>query len=792
MGGIKMALESAKKITLNRYTHSVRASQAVIQFGVGAIVDFPNQTLMTAAPEYWREQVVQIHDERLEKMLHVDYFGLPGSQDDSHYREGVSYARFPEWYFCPKCRRFQPIKNWVNEYRSKAKQKQLDSDPDMIKTLKCSKCKADLVVTRVVCVCEHGHIDDFPWIQWVHCKNTYGGAKPICNNPSLTFKTSASSTEGLEGLTVTCESCNARATLKGAFDKGVFEKLENKYGNQYGFRCTGRHPWKNIKEKCGQFPRALQRSSSSVYFPVTASSLVIPPYSSLLTAKIEGSAAFERQKNTIADLKKNTAMAAMVPTFIQAAIDGYANEIGLEIGVAASKVKPILERKWLVGTSEEECSTASIKYRSEEYEALSGNIVINSDDYGDFVRESTDISKYGIPFVSNISLIHKIREVKALIAFSRIKPVEQLIDGAAHVRAVSIKQPDTNWYPAYEVRGEGIFLQFDQNAIQKWINSNPEIQHRVNVLNENYAKTYFGAMRPRNITGKFLLLHTISHLLIKQLSFECGYNIASLQERIYCSEASEECEMAGILIYTASGDSEGTMGGLVRQGRADVFPKTFRKAIEGALSCSNDPVCSLSMGQGRDSLNLSACYSCTLIPETSCEEFNVFLDRSVVVGSLDNKNMGLYAKQLYAGESWFDCHNASVPTTLLEPNQSGKKPIIILDTGIDLSDMSLLEVLKSLKEWTGNEDEERLLNALISKVDCFEGKEAPHQDCMFRIADNSDTLKCDLMWLESKVALFTEDNDDCYQIALNSNWTCFSSTDQSITVDMILSSIKEK
>ncbi len=123
-----MDLESAKKVPLNRITHSVRASQAVLQYGVGAMIDFPNQTLMTAAPEYWQEQVVQIHDERLEKVLRVDYFGLPGGQDDPHCREGISYARFPEWYFCPKCRRFQPISDWVSDYKKSTTQKRLNSD----------------------------------------------------------------------------------------------------------------------------------------------------------------------------------------------------------------------------------------------------------------------------------------------------------------------------------------------------------------------------------------------------------------------------------------------------------------------------------------------------------------------------------------------------------------------------------------------------------------------------------------------------------------------------------------
>src|SRR5699024_5560039 len=148
-------------------------------------------------------------------------------------------------------------------------------------------------------------------------------------------------------------------------------------------------------------------------------------------------------------------------------------------------------------------------------------------------------------------------------------------------------------------------------------------------LNDSYAESFLGQNHPRRINAKFLMLHTMAHLLIKQLRFECRYSIASLKERIYCSEATEGKEMASILIYTASVDSEGTMGGLVRQGRPDCLPKVFKKALEGALTCSNDPVCSLSDGQGRDSLNLAACYACALIPETSCEEYNIFLDRGV-------------------------------------------------------------------------------------------------------------------------------------------------------------------
>ena len=138
------------------------------------------------------------------------------------------------------------------------------------------------------------------------------------------------------------------------------------------------------------------------------------------------------------------------------------------------------------------------------------------------------------------------------------------------------------------------------------------------------------------------MLHSLSHALMNQLSFECGYSIASLSERIYCSDAPNT-KMAGIFIYTASGDAEGTLGGLVRQGRVDMFDKVFKKAIEAARTCSNDPICITSRGQGRDSLNLAACYACGLLPETCCEEFNSFLDRAMLIGTYEHPEIGFWS-----------------------------------------------------------------------------------------------------------------------------------------------------
>ena len=776
-----MDLKPATKIPLLRVTHSVRASQAVLQYGVGAMVDFPDQTLMTAAPEYWQENVVQIHDERLEKALHVEFFGVPGNKD------GISYSRFPEWYFCPMCRKFQPLNLWIKDYMKKVNQRITDNDPNMIKHMRCPTCNQELVVTRIVTVCKHGHIDDFPWVKWVHCQSI-GGSRKICDHPSLTFKTGASSTEGLEGLVITCENCGAKANLKGAFDVeksggkevGKLEEIDKKNGYAYNFYCTGRHPWKNKKEACDLYPRVMQRGSSSVYFPVTVSSLVIPPYSSNLTSEIEKSTAFSECKLAIAALLRTPGLTQDIKdTIIDTQINQYSEKIGLEIGAPREKVTPVLERKWR--HSAEEYSTIGVKYRAEEYDALSGESSFNKDDYGDFQRESTDITLYDVPYIKSISLIHKIREVQALIGFSRVVPADKSepIDKQSNV--VSIKEPDTDWYPAYEVRGEGIFIEFDENAIDNWRNENNQLQLRIDRINDNYKKSFVGSNNPRTVTSKFVLLHTISHLLIKQLSFECGYNIASLKERIYCSEKYEGKSMAGILIYTASGDSEGTLGGLVRQGYPDAFPSIYKKAIESAVTCSNDPVCSLSLGQGRDSLNLASCYSCSLIPETSCEEFNVFLDRGTVVGTYDNYHLGLFYDQVYGSKQW---------KRQISKSGANNKQVIIPKTGTDLSDVGYSQIWEMVKEWTTNPTELSLLSNLQSVTESFVLKEKPVYDCTFMVAGLQYELKATLLWKKSKVMFFSSDDRDVYEKALADDWTCFCGDDANLSVETILNAIK--
>lgn len=242
-----------------------------------------------------------------------------------------------------------------------------------------------------------------------------------------------------------------------------------------------------------------------------------------------------------------------------------------------------------------------------------------------------------------IALLHKLRETRAFDGFSRI-------DSAGLKRSerrALFAQGDIKWLPAIIVRGEGIFLEFSHERIAAWeAEYADDLDSRLKPLRQSIAAV--AARRNQkevfSVTPGYLLLHTFAHILITELVQECGYGSASLRERIYF--AADASPMSGVLIYTAAGDSEGTMGGLVRMGEPDRLGSVVINAINRARWCSSDPVCIESRGQGPGNCNLAACHSCALLPETSCEVQNRLLDRAMLVGTLENPDMGYFSRLL--------------------------------------------------------------------------------------------------------------------------------------------------
>jgi hypothetical protein len=194
------------------------------------------------------------------------------------------------------------------------------------------------------------------------------------------------------------------------------------------------------------------------------------------------------------------------------------------------------------------------------------------------------------------------------------------------------------------VFGEGLYFELDEDLLIEW-EARDSVVRQAGKLQGLYATVQAQRhLRDRALTPRYLLVHTLAHVLMNQLTFECGYSSAALRERLYVSDEPDK-KIAAVLIYTAAGDAEGTMGGLVRMGGPGYLDRVLGDSISQARWCAADPVCmeiGSSTGQGPDSCNLAACHSCALVPETACEEFNRFLDRGVLIGTLDEPDIAFF------------------------------------------------------------------------------------------------------------------------------------------------------
>jgi hypothetical protein len=235
--------------------------------------------------------------------------------------------------------------------------------------------------------------------------------------------------------------------------------------------------------------------------------------------------------------------------------------------------------------------------------------------------------------IERVVLVHRLREVVAQVGFTRFEAAGPDIQGelSLEVRRAPLAL-DANWLPAVENRGEGIFIQLNAEAVRQWL-GRTEVQSRGSQLLDGFNRwaaehEVVGAIFPGL---PYYMLHSLSHLLLTAISLECGYPASALKERIYAASGRY-----GILIYTGSSDAEGTLGGLVMAGRD--IKRHFWRALEMSALCSNDPVCALHVPSVHDHQPLlgSACHGCLLIAETSCEQHNDFLDRALVVPTLES------------------------------------------------------------------------------------------------------------------------------------------------------------
>jgi hypothetical protein len=619
----------------------IRRSQIISMFGVGSIYQFKNQysnkgdsdSLMLAGLDAWFnnsmiEDEWKIFEPRLQKVLKKDFFVKPPDfreKDDNKNLKFVylPYLRFPTWHYCHVCGNMKKLSPYSNSQRCEPL---IDSNGDYIhkdKFKNCTNKKVDkrryLIPVRFMYICAAGHIDDFPFMKWIH------DGKETSENCELKFFGGSGGGNSLENIKVGCVKCNIVKNIAPEFDNS-----ESNSKNNLNRKCSGAKPWlgNNEFDKCNQQQLLVLRQASNAYYPVIKSSIYIPIKTNSTNRKI---LEFINQKKVwdvvLRHKDSHQGLEDAIRTGLSFSEQKYKSLDLKEVLEAINNKKLGLEEQNKITP---EKSDEEELYRNQEY-----NYIINSettDEENELKLKKIPIDQYGSlkKYFSNIFLIEKLIETRVQRGFTRLNPYDG--DGKNSNLQPLFLDNKINWLPVNVVTGEGIFFEFNAQNLNTWLKNFNTKNHENIIKNYNDIRSS-KKISERIVNTKFFLIHTFSHLLINQLSYSCGYGSASLKERIYCNQKYKDKEMHGLLIYTASGDSEGSMGGLVREGEPKNIKKIIHQAVKKSVTCSYDPVCLDHKSQGLNGTNASACHACCFVPETSCEESNQLLDRTTIIGN---------------------------------------------------------------------------------------------------------------------------------------------------------------
>ena len=610
-----MAVKFLNDYAGTRRIGAARPTALMFTSGVGAIAELPNLTVIIRGLDAWDITDADVVNEprllsavqarlgmQVEKMVAPPH--APENSDDptgTWSRIGVPVTPFPRWLRCTRCDYLGPM----------------DSDQFALQTFSVNVDKSRFVHTncqqapkgglavaaRFVLACEHGHLDDFPYAYFVH------HGQP-CARPRYEMQDFG---RGLgPQVSVKCTSCGATQTMITAFGPKAAGLLPS---------CRGRNPQLGSVENqpCRQTPRAMVLGASNLWFPQVLTSLYLPHAGGDLHTLIQ------------ANWAKFQAMGDNLD-----AILGYA--LAQDADLAPLRGFPVADVKQAVIELRAPASGApdsDIDLKTPEWEAFTnpgGNLAPGD---ADFRLKPVPLPSIAPEIgLSNVVLVERLRLAKAFVGFTRISSYDPE-DTHSNVKSGRLAHSSPTWVPAVDARGEGIFLRFDENFISQW-----EAQARDN----GTLKPLFDAHRERNrrigktgpaeysgwIGERAVLLHTLAHGLIRQMSLDCGYSAQSLSERIYTGTPTSP--HAGILIYTTAADSEGTLGGLVYLGQPLTLDRLIRAALSDAVRCSGDPLC----GEHQPTADLmqlhgAACHLCTFAAETTCEYNNRYLDRAVLV-----------------------------------------------------------------------------------------------------------------------------------------------------------------
>jgi len=629
----------------------IRIGQLIAPFGPGSLyTDRRGIPHIVCGLDYWykrwdatqgkalpceKPDEYERFEPRLAQLLRVDRFRTPpdfrralqGASPPNNANLYIPAHRFPGWYRHSKTGRLRRFN--------------LDS-----KRVEAAGHGGRWIPVRFIAACEAGHLCEFPWKQWSRCE---------CEGEGELYLIDMGGSE-LSSITVYCRRCKDAGrtgrSLAGVTQRPIDEKDRSAFESA-GISCPGERPWlgDNAVEVCNTPLVGALINQTNLYFPRTVSAILLPDVeihdAEVLRVKEE-----IENDSVLVYLKLAWDMNQMDMAIAQASV--VLAQRGLT--AAPEKIVEAIRSIFAPSIGGADVTPAAgpesemLSFRRAEFNVLRRRI-------DDPVQVPalrvipTEVPGILTDWLSRVHLVERLKETRVFYGFDRLQPDPSPL---ANMPELAMKQlfldpphtPGQKWLPAVEVFGEGIYVEFRNDAIGAWQAENEEW------LRERLSQDFVTRVAERGQTlppmsaadwkwaSRYLLVHSTAHILINQMVFESGYSTASLRERLYVSDDAVS-PMAGFLIYTAAGDSEGTLGGLVRLGRPERLGAVFQRALSRASWCSADPVCSENLGgQGAYLANLAACHSCILLPETACETINHGLDRAMVIGTPHERDRG--------------------------------------------------------------------------------------------------------------------------------------------------------
>lgn len=596
----------------NKPVGEVRPSQVITTFGPGAIVDLQTLSVVVAGVDEWRKNDEQrIQEPRLERNLGVKcFYSAPPAEGEYNKKPGTlpSYL-FPRYQVCSNAQcgtLSEPAEQMFKRHEKRP-------------VFLCQLCggKTPVNPAPFIVACPSGHMDDFPWREFAHRGPT------SCRQP-MQLK-SMGKTGTVRDLMVTCK-CGKKRSVGDAFGAKKHEVVG---------ACTRKRPWlgpDNVEAVCQHADQAetLQRGATNSWFPVVRSALSIKDAATPI-----GKLLNKADPDILEEIKGIEDLDVYWKLLVKKLpeLEEYSSD------------KPAIVEAIL--KSRGELKTDETDLLLPEWEALRDPDNFSQGERSDFFSQRAEVPEKLHDVLDSVIQVRKLLEVRALTGFTRLESKGGPFGGEGEdveIAPIS-RNPNLDWLPAVEVRGEGLFFEFRGDVLDDW-STKPGVQARVKAMLAASMKGDEDGLVPpteQDIREKsrFIVLHTFAHAVMRTLALDCGYSGASIRERIYASTENGR-EMSGVLLYTASPDSEGSLGGLIDLGTPERLGGLLQDALRDVTRCSSDPLCASHDPKRHQSTNGAACHACVLVPETSCEAFNSWLDRSLLVPTVASQDVAFF------------------------------------------------------------------------------------------------------------------------------------------------------